>query len=55
MITVVNENTYDFRGLSTDKKPIDKIGNGSIFLEIDTSRVYMFDAQNKIWYEIGVE
>ena len=52
MITVTNEKTYEFRGLSTDEKPIEKIGNGSVFIEIDTGKVFMFDEQNKVWKEI---
>lgn len=37
-------------GLSTDIKPIDNnIPNGSIFYEMDTSKLYLFDKQNKVW------
>ena len=46
MITAVGENTYEFRGLSTDEKPIERVGNGSIFIEIDTGKVYMFSEEN---------
>lgn len=46
MITVTDERTYEFRGLSTDTKPIERVGNGSIFIEMDTGKVYMFDEQN---------
>lgn len=43
----------DFYGLSTDTKPIDDdIPNGSLFIEIDTGTGFMFDAQNKVWYEV---
>ena len=52
MITTINEKTYEFRGLSTDEKPIERIGNGSIFIEIDTGKVFIFDEQNKVWKEI---
>ena len=52
MITATNEKTYEFRGLSTDEKPVEKIGNGSVFIEIDTGKVFMFDEQNKVWKEI---
>ena len=48
MITTINEKTYEFRGLSTDEKPIERIGNGSIFIEIDTGKVFIFDEQNKV-------
>ena len=47
MITTINEKTYEFRGLSTDEKPIERVGNGSIFIEIDTGKVFIFDEQNK--------
>ena len=52
MITATNEKTYEFRGLSTDEKPVEKLGNGSVFIEIDTGKVFMFDEQNKVWKEI---
>ena len=53
MITVVDESTYEFRGLSTDKKPVnDNVGNGSMFFEIDTGKVFLFDKKNKIWREL---
>lgn len=48
---------HEFFGLSTDTKPVDEFGegnkvtNGSIFIEIDTKKVYMFDAENKVWIE----
>ena len=49
----------ELRGLSTDIKPtlfdedIDSyIDNGSIFIEIDTGKIYMFDLQNTQWKEI---
>ena len=47
----------ELRGLSTDEKPTDevnntKIDNGSIFIEIDTGKVYMFDLENTEWKEI---
>ena len=52
MITTINEKTYEFRGLSTDEKPIERVGNGSVFIELDTGKVFMFDEQNKVWKEI---
>ena len=48
-----NSNTYDLRGLSTDTKPVDSwVGNGSIFFEMDTKKVFMYDAENSTWIEI---
>lgn len=34
--------------LSTDEKPTN-VANGSILLEMDTSKLYMFDAANSTW------
>ena len=49
MITVSNiGNVYDLRGLSTDQKPLENVGNGSTFLEIDTGKVFIFDKENSI-------
>ena len=47
MVTNVNEKTYDLRGLSTDTKPTENIGNGSTFFEMDTSKVFLFDKETK--------
>ena len=52
MITTTNEKTYEIRGLNTDEKPVERVGNGSIFIEIDTGKVFLYDAENKIWREI---
>ena len=50
MISIKSERTYEFRGLSTDKKPInDYISNGSIFIEMDTSLIYTYDSASKEW------
>ena len=50
MISIRGEHTYQFRGLSTDKKPVNNyIDNGSIFIEMDTSIIYTFDKKNKEW------
>lgn len=46
----------EFRGLSTDVKPImfgeQKVENGSIFIEIDTGKVYFYDLENEQWMEV---
>lgn len=43
----------ELRGLSTDTKPISLIDgdieNGSVFIEIDTQDVYIYDGENKEW------
>lgn len=53
MITVYakKDKVLELRGLSTDTKPTD-VGNGSIYIEIDTGSIYMFDENGKQWKEI---
>ena len=50
--------TTEFRGLSTDTKPITYtdenaqefiVDNGSVFIEIDTEDVYIYDLENQQW------
>ena len=53
MTTTINEKTYEYRGLSTDVKPMEKAGNGSVFIEMDTGKVYIFDEENLIWIELS--
>ncbi len=39
-------------GLSTDSKPTDvSIGNGWMFIEMDTKKIYFYDAANTTWRE----
>lgn len=46
----------ELRGMSTDNKPTQignkKIGNGSVFVEIDTQKILFFDAENEAWKEV---
>ena len=42
----------ELRGLSTDTKPTEGIENGSIYIEIDTGKIFMYDAENQLWKEI---
>lgn len=39
--------------LSTDTKPTEGIGNGSLLVEMDTSTLYAFDGENDTWMELG--
>lgn len=45
----------ELRGLSTDEKPTEidgnEIVNGCIFIEMDTSKIYFYDAENEQWKE----
>lgn len=47
--------SVELRGLSTDEKPTTldekKIDNGSIFIEIDTQKIYFYDLENNEWKE----
>lgn len=44
---------YSFYGLSTDEKPVfTEMGNGSMFIEMDTGKGYMFDKANELWREV---
>lgn len=55
----LNTEALMLRGLSTDTKPIvkwvdgyniqKKVGNGSIFFEIDTSDKYIYNEQDDVW------
>lgn len=46
----------ELSGLSTDEKPTElgstKIENGSVFIEIDTGKISLYDAENEQWEEI---
>ena len=51
-----NEGNYilcELRGLSTDTKPTqieeNIIENGSVFIEIDTQDVFIYDGENESW------
>lgn len=50
MVTVDNL-TDEYDGLSTDTKPTDGVRNGSVFVEMDTGKEYLFDAENDQWVE----
>ena len=47
--------SVDLRGLSTDTKPVEKDGkkidNGSMYIEMDTGKVYFYDLENEQWRE----
>lgn len=44
-----------YYGLSTDSKPTKGVGNGSAFIEMDTSKVYFYDAAGESWKEWGAD
>lgn len=43
--------TFIIYGLSTDTKPTEGVENGSVFYEMDTHNVFMFDGENVQWLE----
>ena len=46
----------EIRCLSTDTKPtsdnIPDISNGTVLIEIDTGKLFIYDANNKQWNEV---
>lgn len=62
--SIPNQKSYEFRGLSTDTKPIGNncengnldyaISNGSIFLEMDTGKVFLLKIEDNqgTWIEL---
>lgn len=40
-------------GLSTDSKPTTGIANGSLFIEMDSKKVYFFDETNATWRQFS--
>ena len=46
----------ELRGLSSDEKPADiggkYIDNGSIFIEIDTGKIFFYDLSTETWKEV---
>ena len=38
----------EYRGLSSDTKP-DNAPNGSLFIEMDTGTVWIYDEENELW------
>lgn len=50
LTAITNDRCQTYYGTSNDIKPINKyIGNGSQFIESDTSRIFLFDEQNQQW------
>lgn len=44
---------FEGKCLSTDTKPTEDVVNGSVLLEMDTSKIYMFDESGIQWMEVG--
>jgi len=43
---------HTYYGLSTDEKPADA-NNSSRYIEMDTGKVFFFDADGAEWLEVG--
>lgn len=43
---------HEYAGLAADEKPVEDVPNGSTFIEMDTGKVFMFDAENSLWVEL---
>ena len=54
IIDTASSNTpHTYYGLSTDTKPTEGVRNGSKLIEMDTGKVYFFDAEGAQWLEFG--
>ena len=42
-------------GNSSEDKPVNDISDGSVFVETNTLKVYMFDEANAQWRELGCQ
>lgn len=50
-ITLTKGGYVEMAGLSTDAKPTVNIATGSIFVEVDTGKVYFFNSDGAEWVE----
>ena len=48
-----NKQLVDIACLSTDTKPTTGIMNGSMLIEVNTGKLYVFDESASTWNEIG--
>lgn len=47
------KNYIEAAGLSTDTKPAGEIITGSLYMEADTGKVYVYDEVGDDWTQIG--
>lgn len=50
-VTGIAKRYIEGQCLSTDQKPTKNISNGSILVEMDTGKVFMFDEEHSAWKE----
>ena len=48
-----NNHPVIYYALSTDEKPINRVINGAVLIEMDTSKVYFFNKTSSEWLEWG--
>ena len=55
MVTLISTgvNGTEYAGLSSDSKPTEGVPNGATFVEMNTGKLYFFDADNETWIEWG--
>lgn len=54
MITTIETNGRkycEFAGTSLDTKPVDGVGTGSIFVEVDIGKVFFYNEAGNTWVE----
>ena len=59
MVRITNETTYPANkryieafGLSTDAKPTTGIITGSVFVEVNTGKAFLFNEASSTWVEV---
>ncbi len=50
---IENQMKAELYGLSSDTKPVQEVPNGSTFVEMNTGKVFFFNAKTKTWVEFN--
>ena len=48
-----NKRIANLFGTSEDTKPTDGYANGTIFMEVDTGKIFLFDEDASAWTQLG--
>lgn len=48
-----NKKYVELYGLSTDTKPTSGIVTGSVFVEVNTGKAFLFNEDSSSWVEVG--
>ena len=54
MVTV-NNLVDEYDGLHDDTKPTEGVRNGSVFVEMDTAKIFLFNEEASAWIEVTEE